>query len=93
MNILATLNSTVRQLCAMPILRAGAVVVMASGVGLFGSMQKANAAEKIVLTYGYFGRSITVEELEEFAQTGRQTPTLKFLLNATKQEPDDVRQF
>ena len=71
----------------------GIAAALASGLSGVGSPQSAYAAEKMVLTYGLFGRSITIDELEEFAATGRQPPTLKFLLKAAKQDPEQVRQL
>lgn len=67
--------------------------IAAIGTSLLAAPRTAIAAEKVVLTYGPFGRSITVDELEEFVETGRQTPTLQFLLKATKQNPEQARAF
>lgn len=68
----------------------GAIAAM-TGLGLLSLTSPSHAAEKVVLTYGLFGRSITLEELENFAKTGQQTPTLKFLLKAARQNPEAVR--
>ena len=55
--------------------------------------QSVTAAEKLVFTYGLFGRSITVSELESFANSGPPSSTLKFFLNVSGQDPDKVRSF
>lgn len=76
----------------MPVM-FGATLALISGIGLLSYTPSVHAAEKVVLTYGQFGRSITLDELEAFVTEGRQTPTLRFLLKATKQDPDQVRQL
>lgn len=73
--------------------KLGAIAAVAGSLCLFAAPRSANAAEKVVLTYGPFGRSITVDELEEFVATGKKTPTLSFLLRAAKQDPEQARAF
>ena len=45
------------------------------------------AAENVVLTYGIFQRTVSVESLRRLAETGETTPTLDFIFNATKTPP------
>lgn len=51
------------------------------------------AAEKVVFTYGAFGRSLTLNELETFVETGQTSPNLKFFLRVANQDPEQARQF
>ncbi|MBE9039238.1 alpha/beta hydrolase [Oscillatoriales cyanobacterium LEGE 11467] len=46
------------------------------------------AAQDVVLTYGVFERSVSVESLQKLAETGETTPTLDFLLNVTNTPPE-----
>ncbi|MEH2380076.1 MAG: alpha/beta hydrolase [Nostoc sp.] len=61
---------------------------LALGVGaivLFSS--NANAAEQVVLKYGTFQGQISVEELSQFTEMGKTTPTLTAYLQAAQQDP------
>ncbi len=53
----------------------------------------AQAAEKVVFTYKQFGQSLTLDELETFAETGKASSKLKFFLNVSGQDRDTARQF
>ncbi|QUY45466.1 alpha/beta hydrolase [Acaryochloris marina] len=70
-----------------------ATVTVASTTSLFLSSSPANAAEKVVFTYKQFGQSLTIDELETFAQTGKASSKLKFFLNVSGQDPEAARQF
>ncbi len=62
---------------------------LALGVGaivLFSS-NNADAAEQVILKYGNFQGPISVQELNEFVDTGKTTPTLTAYLQAAQQEP------
>ncbi|MDZ8027486.1 MAG: alpha/beta hydrolase [Nostoc sp. DedQUE11] len=62
---------------------------VALGVGaivLFSS-NNADAAEQVILKYGNFQGPISVQELNQFAETGKTTPTLTAYLQAAQQEP------
>jgi len=62
---------------------------VALGVGaivLFSS-NNADAAEQVILKYGNFQGPISVQELNQFAETGKTTPTLRAYLQASQQEP------
>ena len=51
------------------------------------------AAEQLILTYGSFSRSISIQDLENFAETGQvsQSSTLKFLVQAANANPEDLQ--
>ncbi len=66
---------------------------VAIGVGaivLFSSTN-ANAAEQVILKYGTFQGQISVEELTQFTETGKTTPTLRAYLQAAQQDPAVAR--
>jgi Alpha/beta hydrolase of unknown function (DUF1400) len=65
---------------------------LAIGVTIFSHTSEAIAAEKVTLKYKVFRESVSVSELTTFAQTGQVSQSLKFYLNATRQNPEDVRQ-
>ncbi|WP_414624250.1 alpha/beta hydrolase [Calothrix sp. CCY 0018] len=50
-----------------------------------------NAAEKVVFNYKIFSQSLPVEELTQLTETGEVSPTLKYYLNKTNQDPQAVR--
>ncbi|MHC5855620.1 alpha/beta hydrolase [Nostoc sp.] len=62
---------------------------VALGVGaiVLFSTTNANAAEQVILKYGTFQGQISVEELSQFTETGKTTPTLTAYLQAAKQDP------
>lgn len=67
---------------------------LALGLGLsigFSSIS-AIAAEKVVLRYKVFRRSIAVEDLTRFAETGETTRALRTYLRLSGQEPEKIRQ-
>lgn len=50
------------------------------------------AAERVVLRYGIFRGSIPVADLNEFAETGETSRTLRRYLRLAKEEPEQFRQ-
>ncbi|MBD2531881.1 alpha/beta hydrolase [Nostoc flagelliforme FACHB-838] len=66
---------------------------IALGVGAFVlfSSTDANAAEQVVLKYGTFQGQVSVEELTQFTETGKTTPTLTAYLQAAQQDPAIAR--
>jgi Alpha/beta hydrolase of unknown function (DUF1400) len=65
--------------CASQLLGTGGALAIAMGVTLSGS--RAVAAENIVLTYGIFNETISVESLKTLVETGETTATLDFLFD------------
>lgn len=61
-----------------------AVVVLASG-------QPTHAAERLYFTYGPLGRSLAIEELRDFAETGEPSRQLRWYLNVANLEPENFR--
>ena len=68
----------------------GVLTLTTAGVLSVGG--SAIAADEVVFTYGAFGRTVSIEEFEELAETGRATGTLKFLLRLTGEDPEEVRE-
>ncbi|BAZ11993.1 hypothetical protein NIES4071_38210 [Calothrix sp. NIES-4071] len=62
---------------------------VSAGVLLFST--NANAADQVVLKYGRFQGTISVNELSQFVQTGKTTPTLLAYLQASGQTPAVAR--
>lgn len=69
-----------------------ATAIFTSAIGMSWT-HSATAAEKVVFTYKQFGQSLTVDELETFAETGKASSKLKFFLNVSGQEPETARKF
>ncbi|MEH1943376.1 MAG: alpha/beta hydrolase [Nostoc sp.] len=55
------------------------------------STTNANAAEQVILKYGSFQGQISVQELTQFTETGKTTPTLTAYLQAAQQDPAVAR--
>ncbi|MGB3496423.1 MAG: alpha/beta hydrolase [Elainellaceae cyanobacterium] len=69
----------------------GSGLMLGLGIGTAAIANSAIAAEQVVFTYGGLARSIDVDDLRTFAETGEQTPNLRFLLGITNQDADDVQ--
>ncbi|MGV0026483.1 alpha/beta hydrolase [Phormidesmis priestleyi] len=66
--------------------------LLAIGVTILSHTPEAIAAEKVTLKYKVFRESVSVPQLTAFAQTGEISQSLRFYLDATRQNPEDVRQ-
>lgn len=62
---------------------------MALSTALVG--KSAQAAERIVFRYGSFSDTIGVQELTEFAETGRASSSISYYLRRANQNPETVR--
>ena len=51
------------------------------------------AAEQVVLNYGIFRESLSVEELSTFAQTGELSRSLRVNFALARQDPKAIRQY
>ncbi len=90
---------------SMPSLRQGLALGFPKALGLtatvligFGAaaivpVAPVAAAEKLVFTYGLLGDSVTVQELEVFAETGKVPTMLRPYLRLTRTDPEVVRNF
>ncbi|MBC1218648.1 alpha/beta hydrolase [Nostoc sp. UCD121] len=66
---------------------------VALGVGAIVLLSSTNAyaAEQVVLKYGTFQGQVSVQELTQFTETGKTTPTLRAYLEAAQQDPAVAR--
>ena len=71
----------------------GVSIAGAASAYVLLSSPAVQAAEKVVFTYKQFGQSLTVEELDTFAETGKASSKLKFFLNVSGQDRETARQF
>jgi hypothetical protein len=53
--------------------------------------QPAYAAERLYFTYGPLGRSLSITELRDFAETGKPSRQLRWYLNIANLEPEKFR--
>jgi hypothetical protein len=60
---------------------------------VFSSVQRVTAAEEIIFSSGAATQSVAIEELEEFAATGKIAPSLKFLFKVSDRDPKTMRQL
>ena len=69
-------------------------IFLAMAIALVTTITSGNcaiAAEKIKFKYGIMSQSVSLEELETFAETGEVSPALDFLLDYTNQNPKLIR--
>lgn len=72
---------------ALRLMGFGSAVLVGLGLGL-ASVVPAQAAEDIVFTYGALGRSISIEDLAELAETGETPDSLRWYLDLADIEPE-----
>ena len=68
------------------------LLLLATGAGIGMKTTDALAAEEVVLTYSALDQPVLVKDLENFVETGKMSPSIRFLVGVTKQDPEDVRQ-
>lgn len=68
----------------------GSALVVGSAAA-FVPAQESPAADRIYLTYGILGRSIAIADLRTFADTGQTTQQLRWYLNFTGVDSDNLR--
>ncbi|MGF1600848.1 MAG: alpha/beta hydrolase [Thermosynechococcaceae cyanobacterium] len=69
---------------------AGSFIVLGLGSGLVGA--PGQAAEKVIIKYGAFGRSVSVADLREYAETSKASPELASVLSIVKSEQKESLQ-
>ena len=67
------------------------IAILLAGMAIFLNPGKVKASEEIVFTYGGATQTVSLEELQTFADTGEMSPGLDFLLNFSKQNPFMIR--
>ncbi|MBD2726779.1 alpha/beta hydrolase [Nostoc sp. FACHB-892] len=68
-------------------------LVLLSSTYLLLLSTPAFAAERVVLNYGIFRESLSVEELSTFAQTGELSRSLRVNFALARQDPKVIRQY
>ena len=58
---------------------------------IFFNVPKAQSAEKIKIIYSIFSRTITVDSLKTFAESGNSSKSLRKILNATGSSDEKIR--
>ena len=57
---------------------------------IFFNVPKAQSAEKIKITYSIFSRTVTVDSLKTFAESGNSTKSLRRIFNATGSSDNEI---
>lgn len=73
-------------------LKLGISSTLGTAIALAVLSPAAIASDQVVLKYNIFERSVSVEELTTFAETGKLSRDLKAYMRASKQDPKKIRQ-
>lgn len=74
------------------LLKLGTWGALSTAIALAVLAPAAIAADQVVLKYNIFERSVSVEDLTTFAETGKLSRDLKAYMRASKQDPEKIRQ-
>jgi hypothetical protein len=66
-------------------------IFLVAGLAVFSDLQQAIAADTVILQYRIFQRSLSVDELTTFVETGEISPSLQSYLETSRQNPETVR--
>ena len=58
---------------------------------IFFNIPEAKSAEKIKIIYSVFSRTVTVDSLKNFAESGNSSQSLKRILRATGSSDDEIQ--
>lgn len=72
-------------------LKLGIWGALSTAIALSLLSPAAIAAEQVVLKYNIFERSVSVEDLTTFAETGKLSRDLKAYVRASKEDPEKIR--
>lgn len=67
------------------------IAFLGAGVIISLCSKEVSASERVIFTYGGFTQSVSLEELEEFTNTGEVSSSLNTLLNRANQNPFVMR--
>lgn len=70
----------------------GSAIVLSTGAILGGQAAPTMAADQLVVTFGFLGRSIPIEDLRVLAETGEVTEELRWYVNIANVEPEVLQQ-
>ena len=71
--------------------RGTGIVVFVASMAIAINPKQASAAEEIIFTYGAATQSVSLEELQTFADSGEMSPSLDFLLKFGQQNPQMIQ--
>jgi hypothetical protein len=71
--------------------RQTAIAFIGAGMVISLTPSRASSAEKVIFTYGGLTQSIPLEELQDFADTGKVSPALNTVLKHKQQNPFVMR--
>jgi hypothetical protein len=71
--------------------RRTVITLIGAGMAIALTPNQASSSEKIIFTYGGLTQSIPLEELQDFADTGKVSPSVDTLLSHGKQNPFFIR--
>ncbi|WP_158260661.1 alpha/beta hydrolase [Pleurocapsa sp. CCALA 161] len=74
-------------------LRQVAIAFISAGALIFFVPSRASGSEKVIFTDGGLSQSISLEELQDFADTGKVSPALNTLLKHGQQNPFVIRRI
>ncbi|MGV0028592.1 alpha/beta hydrolase [Phormidesmis priestleyi] len=70
----------------------GSVLLMGVSAGI-GHIAPAQAAERVILRYGIFQETFSVQDMQTFAETGELSRVRRFQLRVAGADPEVVREF
>lgn len=74
-------------------LRQVAIAFISAGALIFLTPSRASSSEKVIFTDGGLSQSVSLEELQDFADTGKVSPALNTLLKHGEQNPFIIRRI
>ncbi|GAP98978.1 hypothetical protein NIES2104_55350 [Leptolyngbya sp. NIES-2104] len=63
------------------------------GAGVFSYATPTLAAERVILKYGIFQETFSVEDMQKFVETGQLVPVRQFQLRLAGADPEALRGF
>lgn len=72
-------------------LRRTAIALFSAGIAISLSPKQALSSEQVIFTYGGFTQSVSLDELQDFANTGEISSSLDTLLDYSNQNPFFMR--
>ncbi|MBF2062945.1 MAG: alpha/beta hydrolase [Calothrix sp. C42_A2020_038] len=71
------------------LIKSGIAVIATASVVFYSSGTL--AAQRVVFAYRGFRQSLSVDELTTFAETGETSPSIRYYLNQTSEDPEVIR--
>lgn len=90
--LMSTVIQSIQQQVSQWMVRACPLVCAGVASLCLGS-SAALGAERVVLKYGPVSRSVPVEDLVEFVETGEESPIIRFILDVSNADPEQIREL